>query len=76
MHNESLRQARQIAQERIHSLAYSPYANPLNSGANAQVQEALNPYVQGEVPHSAAALDYLRVVDEERQIMMDRALKL
>ena len=71
----SARQARQIAQERIHSLAYSPYANPLDNGADAKVQETLNHYLQGEVRHSAAALDYLRVVEEERRIMMDRALE-
>jgi hypothetical protein len=28
-----------------------------------------------KVPHSAAALDYLRAVEEERRIMMDRALE-
>jgi hypothetical protein len=64
--NERLRQARQTAQEHIHARYYGGYADPLQTITTETVTSRIQPYLDGTAEYSAAALDYIELLEEER----------
>jgi hypothetical protein len=67
LYNQQLRDLRQVAQERIHALYYGSFADPFSIVNSPIIKERIRKYINGVAPYSAAALDYLDILEKEHK---------